>query len=118
MRGSPRDIQEEHKDPIQQCKEKIRKAKTRLILHLARDMKDNKKGFCKYINNKRQMRENVEPLMNGAENMVTKDRENAEMFKGTFTLNLRKANVATHSQVPETYGKVWKKHDLPLVQVN
>lgn len=117
MRGSPRDNQE-HKDPIQECKEKIRKAKTHLILHLARDMKDNKKGFCKYINNKRQMRENVEPLMNGAENMVTKDRENAEMFKGTFTLDLSGNICLSHSQVPETYGKVWKKHDLPLVRVN
>lgn len=28
-----------------------------MIRHLARDRKDNKKGFCKYINNKRKMKE-------------------------------------------------------------
>lgn len=28
------------------------------------------------------------PLLYGAENMVAKDRENAEMFNGTFTLDL------------------------------
>lgn len=39
--------QEEYKDTIQESKEKIRTAKDSLILHLARDMKDNKKGFCK-----------------------------------------------------------------------
>lgn len=39
-------VQEEYKDTIQECKVKIRKSNACLILHLARDMKDNKKGFC------------------------------------------------------------------------
>lgn len=50
------EVQEEYKDTIQECKVKIRKGKACLILHLARGMRDNKKGFCKYINNKRKMR--------------------------------------------------------------
>lgn len=54
--------------------------------------------------------------MNGAENMVTRDRENADMFNGIFALDLSSKIWLWHSQVPETYGKV--RHDLPLEQVN
>lgn len=65
---------------------------------------------------KGRLGKNVGSLMNGAENMVTRDRENADMFNGIFALDLSSKIWLWHSQVPETYGKV--RHDLPLEQVN
>ncbi|GAB0176869.1 mitochondrial enolase superfamily member 1 [Grus japonensis] len=41
-------------------------AKAHLELNLARDVKDNKKGFFKYISSKRKTRENVGLLLNEA----------------------------------------------------
>lgn len=41
------------------------KAKTPLELKLAKGVKDNKKGFFKYINNKRKTKDNVGLLLSG-----------------------------------------------------
>lgn len=41
----------------------MRKAKTHLELQLAKYLKDNKKGFCKYISCERKIRDNVELLL-------------------------------------------------------
>jgi len=40
----------------------IRKAKALIELNLARDIKGNKKTFCRYVSDKRKTRENVGPL--------------------------------------------------------
>lgn len=40
----------------------VRRAKAQMALKPARDVKDNKKSFFKYIGDKRQTRENVDPL--------------------------------------------------------
>lgn len=45
-------------------------------------VKQDKKGFCRYINSKRKTRKNVP--MNGAENLATNDIEKAEL-NDTFT---------------------------------
>lgn len=47
-------------------------------------MKDNGKGFCKHINSKKKMRENLGSLLNGAGDVVTYDREKAEVFDAFF----------------------------------
>ncbi len=41
--------------------EGIRKAKAQLELNLARDVKNNKKGFFRYIGQQRKMKETVPP---------------------------------------------------------
>ncbi|GAB0209103.1 mitochondrial enolase superfamily member 1 [Grus japonensis] len=46
-----------------------------------RDVKDNKKGFYKYIGDKRKTRENVGLLLNEMGNLVTQDMEKAEKGK-------------------------------------
>ncbi|KAK4807097.1 hypothetical protein QYF61_018438 [Mycteria americana] len=74
--------------------DEVRKAKSQMELNLARDVKGNKKGFYKYIGDKRKARENVGPLLNEAGDLVTQDMEKAE----------------------ETWGKVWSKEDVPLVE--
>ena len=44
----------EYRDIVCMCRNKIRKAKAQIELNLARDVKDNKKGFSRYIGRRRQ----------------------------------------------------------------
>ena len=54
---------EEYRNVVRACRDATRKAKARLELNLAKVIKDNKKGFFKYVNSKRKTRENVGPLL-------------------------------------------------------
>lgn len=49
-----------------------------------RDVKGNRKCFCKYRNSKRKTRENAGLLLSGAGNLVTKDMEKAEVLNTFF----------------------------------
>jgi len=48
-------------------------------LNLATDVKDKKKGFCKYIGDKSMTKENVGPLINEAGDLITQDMEKTEV---------------------------------------
>ena len=67
------------------CREKIRKAKTQLELNLATGVKMNKKLFYKYINSKRKTRENLHSLLDEAGNVITEDKEKADVLNAFFT---------------------------------
>jgi len=54
------DAIQEHRN-VRACREAMRKAKVHLESNLARNVKDNKKGFFKYISSKRKARDNVGP---------------------------------------------------------
>lgn len=56
---------DEYRDVVRVCRNAARKAKAHLELNLAKDGMDNKKGFFKCINNKRNTRENVSPQLDG-----------------------------------------------------
>lgn len=43
------------------------------------DVKGDKKGLCKYISSKRKARENMNLFIDGAEALLTKDTEKAEV---------------------------------------
>ena len=49
-------------------------------LNLARDVKDNKKGFYRYRGRRRQAKENVPPLMKGNGELASSDIEKAEVL--------------------------------------
>lgn len=53
-------------------------------LNLSRDIKDIKKCFFKFINNKRKFRENLCLLLNGAGTLLTEDTEKAELVNAFF----------------------------------
>ncbi|GAB0184094.1 mitochondrial enolase superfamily member 1 [Grus japonensis] len=55
-------------------------------------MKDNKKGFYKYISSKRKTLENVGLLLNGAGDLVTKDMEEVKVLNIFFTLTFAGLN--------------------------
>lgn len=77
--------QEEDKDVIRLHREKIKKAKTQPELNLATSVKDNKKGFHKYISNKKSTKEILHLfIVHGGGNIVTKDDEKAEVLNTFF----------------------------------
>lgn len=77
-------IQEDYKDILRLCREKIRRAKAHLELNLATAIKDNIKAFYKHISN-RSAEENLHPFLDVGGNIVTKDEENAEVLNAFFT---------------------------------
>ncbi|GAB0195017.1 mitochondrial enolase superfamily member 1 [Grus japonensis] len=107
---------EEYRNVVKVCRDATRKAKAHLELNLARDVKDNKKGFFKYINSKRKTRENVGLLLNEVGALVMGDTEKAELLNA-FSASVFTAKAGPQeSQTLEVGQKVWRKEDLPLVE--
>jgi len=73
---------EEYSNVVRACMEATRKAKAHLELNLARDVKDNKKGFFKYISSKWKTRENVERLLNEVGVLVMEEK--AQLLNACF----------------------------------
>lgn len=67
------------------CSNTARKNNAFLGLNLARDVKENKDDFYKYMNSRRITKENVAPLLNGAGIMVRKDTEKDKVLIAFFT---------------------------------
>ncbi|GAB0202528.1 mitochondrial enolase superfamily member 1 [Grus japonensis] len=65
-------------------REKIHVAKAQLELKLASTVGDNKKGFFKYVNNKRRTRENIGLLLNKNGHLTNRDIDKAETFNAFF----------------------------------
>ncbi|XP_074791647.1 small cell adhesion glycoprotein [Natator depressus] len=75
---------EEYKNIARACRNEIRRAKSHLELQLARDVKSNKKGFFRYVGNKKKAKESVGPLLNEGGNLVTEDVEKANVLNAFF----------------------------------
>jgi len=75
---------EEYRNVVRACRNARRKAKVHLQLNLARDVKDNEKGFFKYISSKRKTRENVGPLLDKVAALVTEDAGKADLLNAFF----------------------------------
>uniref|UniRef100_A0A672UQA6 Reverse transcriptase domain-containing protein n=1 Tax=Strigops habroptila TaxID=2489341 RepID=A0A672UQA6_STRHB len=75
---------EEYRDIVQEARDQVRKAEAQLELHLARDVKHNRKGFYRYRANKRQIRDNVGPLRKLSGELATMDLEKAEVLNDAF----------------------------------
>ncbi|CAM4696941.1 unnamed protein product [Caretta caretta] len=75
---------EEYKNIARACRNEIRKAKSYLELQLARDVKSNKKGFFRYVGNKKKAKESVGPLLNEGGNLVTEDVEKDNVLNAFF----------------------------------
>ncbi|KAG6929206.1 hypothetical protein G0U57_006166 [Chelydra serpentina] len=75
---------EEYKNIVQACRSEIRKAKSHLELQLAGDVRSNKKGFFRYVSNKKKVKESVGPLLNEGGNLVTEAVEKASVLNAFF----------------------------------
>ena len=74
----------EYRAVVRVCRDGIRKAKAQMELNLARDVKDNKKGFYRYICRRRQAKESVLPPMKGNGELASSDIEKAEVLNECF----------------------------------
>ncbi|GAB0179904.1 hypothetical protein GRJ2_000455700 [Grus japonensis] len=105
---------EEYRETVQAVRDQVRKAKALIELNLARDVKDNKKSFYRYVSDKRRMRENVGPLQNETGHLVTPDMEKAEVLNDFFASVFTGKSLSHTTQVAEGRGRDWG-NELPTV---
>ncbi|CAM5173164.1 unnamed protein product [Eretmochelys imbricata] len=105
---------EEYKNIARTCRNDIRRAKSHLELQLARDVKSNKKGFFRYVSNKKKAKESVGPLVNEGGNRVTEDVEKADVLNAFF------ASVFTNKVSSQTAAlgiTKWGRDGQPSVEI-
>ena len=76
---------ENYKGIARVCRDAFRKAKAQLKLKLARDIKNYKKGFFRYVSNKQTWKENIGLLLNRRGDVITNNAEKAEVLNTFFT---------------------------------
>jgi len=79
----------------------MRKAKVHLELTLAKDVRDNKKDFLKYISSKWKTRENTGLLLNEVGTLVMEDTEKAELLNALF------------ASVSIVFERSWRTGEVP-----
>ncbi|GAB0182873.1 mitochondrial enolase superfamily member 1 [Grus japonensis] len=104
---------EEYRETVRAAREQVRKAKALIEISLARDVKDNKKSFYRYVSDKRRTRENVGPLQNKTGDLVTQAMEKAEVLNDFFASVFTGKCLSHIAQVAE--GRGWENAEPPTV---
>ncbi|GAB0178252.1 hypothetical protein GRJ2_000290500 [Grus japonensis] len=93
---------EEYRETVRAARDRVRKAKALIEINLARDVKDNKKSFYRYVSGKRRTRENMGPLQNETGDLVTQDMEKAEVLNDFFASVFTGKSLSHTAQVTES----------------
>ena len=97
-------------------RDRIRKAKAQMELNLVRDVKDNKKGFYRYIGRRRQIKESVPPLINEDGELASSGIKKAEVLDRCFASVFTGRQAPPHvCQDPETLGVGERSRSRPTV---
>ncbi|GAB0203412.1 mitochondrial enolase superfamily member 1 [Grus japonensis] len=107
-----------YRETIRAARDQVRKAKALIEISLARDVKDNKKSFYRYVSEKRRTRENVGPLRNETGDLVTQDMEKAEVLNDFFASVFTGKSLSYTAQVAEGKGRDRENEELPTVGEN
>jgi len=86
-------------------------------LNLARDVKNNKKVFYRYIGRKRQAKESVPPLLYEDGELASSDTEKAEVFSECFASVFTGGQTSRVCQDPEPLGEGVGSGFCPTVTV-
>ncbi|PKU49555.1 hypothetical protein llap_108 [Limosa lapponica baueri] len=106
---------EEYRETVRVARNQMRQAKASIELDLARDIKDNKKNFYKYVRDKGKTREDVGPLQKKTGDLVTQDVEKAEVLNDFFS-SVFTSNGSNHTtQVAEGKNKGHENEELPPI---
>ncbi|GAB0204946.1 mitochondrial enolase superfamily member 1 [Grus japonensis] len=106
---------EEYRETVRAARDQVRKAKALIEISLARDDKDNKKSFYRYVSDKRRTRENVSPLQKETGDLVTQDMEKAEVLNNFFASVFTGKCLSHTAQVTEGKGRDWENAEPPTV---
>jgi len=108
---------EEYRDAAWLCRGGIRKAKARMQLNLARDAKNNKKGFYRYVSQKRKLKESVAPpSMSKTGKVATTDEEKAEVLSNFFGIVFTDILSSHSSRVDGLQDRDWGSKAFPTVR--
>ncbi|GAB0208460.1 mitochondrial enolase superfamily member 1 [Grus japonensis] len=104
---------EEYRETVRAARDQVRKTKALTELNLARDVKGNKKSFCRYVSDKKKTRKNAGPFQNETEDLVTQDMEKAGVLNDFFASVFTSKGSSHFVQVTE--GRDWENAELPTV---
>ncbi|PKU28011.1 hypothetical protein llap_14872 [Limosa lapponica baueri] len=91
------------------------KAKSQTELNLAKDIKDIKKNFYKYVRDKGKSREDVGPLWKEMGNLVIQDMEKAKVLNDFFSPRPSQVRGSNHTtQVAEDKVRDCENENHPL----
>jgi len=102
---------------VRSCREEIRKAKAQLKLRLHTVVRDNKKCFYEYINNKERANESLHHLLDARGNIAHKEEEKADVLNDFFTSVFNsQTSYSQGSQPPVLEDKEGEQNKPPIIQ--
>ena len=104
---------EDYRDAVHHCREKICAAKAQLEFKLASTVKDNKKGFFKYVNSKRRIRDNIGPLLDEVGHLTNRDIDKAETLNAFFASIFNTDDGPWDPRSPVLEHRDWGDDKLP-----
>ncbi|PKU40245.1 hypothetical protein llap_9450 [Limosa lapponica baueri] len=105
----------EYKETVRVARNQIKQAKAQAELNLARDIKNNKKKFYRYVRDKGKTGEVVGPLQKETGDLVTQDMDKAELPNNFFASVFTGKGSNRTAQVTEDKNRGSANEELPTV---